>query len=130
MFRYLPSMRKLMIFTLSMQQKLIKLDHLVDKARKFSDSSPPQVKSFPWNRAFDNFIQLVLDLVLAVVKYLSVPLLAVSSLSEMSYCAHKRKLFLVPIPLIIGLAVAGYAMNYFAMEGLKMIGPYDEIPKF
>ncbi|KAL5539516.1 hypothetical protein UlMin_045195 [Ulmus minor] len=85
----------------------IKFDHLVDKARKLWDSSPPQVKSFPWNRAFDNFIQLVLDLVLAVVKYLSVPLLAVSSLSEMSYCAHNRKLFLVPVPLIIGFAVAG-----------------------
>ncbi|KAL5563897.1 hypothetical protein UlMin_033644 [Ulmus minor] len=74
----------------------IKLDHLVDKARKLWDSSPPQVKSFPWNRAFDNFIQLVLDLVRAVVKYLSVPLLAVSSLTVSG-----------PGPLIIGLAVVG-----------------------
>ncbi|KAL5542457.1 hypothetical protein UlMin_010167 [Ulmus minor] len=85
---------------------VIKLDHLVDKARKLWDSSPSQV-NFPWNRAFGNFIQLVLHLVLAIVKYLSVPLLAVSSLSKMSYCAHKRKLFMVPVPLIIGLAVAG-----------------------
>lgn len=43
---------------------------------------------------------------MAVVKYLSVPLLAVSSLSEMSYCAHEKKLFLVPVPLLIGMAIA------------------------
>ncbi|KAJ4716385.1 hypothetical protein OWV82_011410 [Melia azedarach] len=84
----------------------LNLDHLINKAKKLWDSSPQPVKSFPWNRALDNFIQLILDLFLAVVKYLSVPLLAVSSLSEMSYCAHEKKLFLVPIPLLIGMAIA------------------------
>lgn len=84
----------------------INLDHLLNKARKLWDSSPQPVKTFPWNRALENFIQLILDLFLAVVKYLSVPLLAVSSLSEMSYCAHVKKLFLVPVPLLIGMAVA------------------------
>ncbi|GMY05949.1 hypothetical protein FCV25MIE_01188 [Fagus crenata] len=85
----------------------LKLGHLMDKARKLWDNCPQSVKSFPWNRALGNFIQLILDLILAVVKYLCVPLLAVSSLSEMSYCAHERKLFLVPVPLVIGIAVAG-----------------------
>uniref|UniRef100_A0A7N0RJG8 Uncharacterized protein n=1 Tax=Kalanchoe fedtschenkoi TaxID=63787 RepID=A0A7N0RJG8_KALFE len=50
---------------------------------------------------------LILDLVLAVVKYLSVPLLAVTSLSELSYCAHERKLFLTPVSLLIGVFLAG-----------------------
>lgn len=84
-----------------------KLDQLMEKARKLWESSPQPVKSFPWNRALDNFIQLTLDLILAVIKYLSVPLLAVSSLSEMSYCAHERKLKLVLFPLFFGIAVAG-----------------------
>lgn len=84
-----------------------KLEHLLDPAMKLWDSTPPPVKSFPWSRAFDNFIQLILDLILAVVKYLSVPLLLVSSLSEMSYCAYQKKLILVPVPLLIGIAVAG-----------------------
>ncbi|XP_062092223.1 uncharacterized protein LOC133798045 isoform X2 [Humulus lupulus] len=84
-----------------------KFDQLMEKARKLWEASPQPVKSFPWNRAFDNFIQLTLDLFLAVVKYLSVPLLAVSSLSEMSYCAHERKLKLVPFPLFIGITLAG-----------------------
>lgn len=83
-----------------------KFDQLMENARKLWESSPQPVKSFPWNTAFDNFIQLTLDLILAVVKYLSVPLLAVTSLSEMSYCAHERKLKLVPFPLFIGIAVA------------------------
>lgn len=85
----------------------VKLDHLFKKARKVWDSSPQPVKSFPWNRAVESFIQLILDLILAVIKYLSVPVLAVSSLSEMSYCAHEKKLFLVPIPLLVGVALAG-----------------------
>ncbi|GAV62333.1 hypothetical protein CFOL_v3_05857 [Cephalotus follicularis] len=85
----------------------INLNHLMDKTRKLWENSPQPVKSFPWNRALENFIQLILDLILAVVKYLCVPLLAVSSLSEMSYCAHQKKLFFVPFPLLIGFVVAG-----------------------
>ncbi|XP_060963833.1 uncharacterized protein LOC115703231 isoform X1 [Cannabis sativa] len=84
-----------------------KFDQLMEKARKLWEGFPQPVKNFPWNRAFDNFIQLTLDLILAVFKYLSVPLLAVSSLSEMSYCAHERKLKLVPFPLFIGITLAG-----------------------
>lgn len=84
----------------------VNLDSILNKAKKLWDSSPQPVKTFPWNRALDNFIQLILDLFLAVVKYLSIPLLAVSSLSEMSYCTHVKKLFLVPIPLLLGMAFA------------------------
>nr|POF23874.1 hypothetical protein CFP56_23694 [Quercus suber] len=88
-------------------QGKFKLDHLMDKARKLWDNCPQSVKIFPWKKALWHFVQLILDLTLAVVKYLCVPLLAVSSLSEMSYCAHERKLFLVPVPLVIGITVAG-----------------------
>ncbi|GKV21256.1 hypothetical protein SLEP1_g31253 [Rubroshorea leprosula] len=85
----------------------LNLESVIEKARRLWDSSPQPVKEFPWNRAFENFIQLFLDLILAVVKYLSVPLLVVTSLSEMSYCAHVKKLPLVPVPLLIGFVVAG-----------------------
>ncbi|CAJ1932803.1 unnamed protein product [Sphenostylis stenocarpa] len=86
----------------------IKLDQLIDKAWKLWDSSPEPVKIFPWNKALDNFIQFILDLILVVVKFLAVPVFAVTSLSEMSYCAHERKLFLVPLPVLFGVAVAGF----------------------
>lgn len=85
----------------------MKLEELLDKARTLWDTSPEPVKNFPWNRALDNFIQLILDLTLAVVKYLSVPLFAVTSISELSYCAHERKLVLVPLPVLFGVAIAG-----------------------
>lgn len=84
----------------------MKFDQLIDKARQVWESSPQPVKSFPWKRAAQNFVQLIIDLILAVVKYLCVPLFAVSSLSEVSYCAHERKLFFIPIPVLIGMTIA------------------------
>ncbi|CAJ2674256.1 uncharacterized protein LOC123915815 [Trifolium pratense] len=85
----------------------LQLDQLIDKARKLWDRSPEPVKNFPWNTTLGNFIQLVLDLTLAVIKYLYVPVFTVTSISELSYCAHQRKLLLVPIPVLLGAAVAG-----------------------
>uniref|UniRef100_A0A7N0TDH2 Uncharacterized protein n=1 Tax=Kalanchoe fedtschenkoi TaxID=63787 RepID=A0A7N0TDH2_KALFE len=87
--------------------KKIAFAHFKEKVREIWERFPQPVKIFPWNRAADNFIQLIHDLVLAVVKYLSVPLLAVTSVSELSYCAHERKLFLTPVPLLIGVFLAG-----------------------
>ncbi|XWS67986.1 hypothetical protein CRYUN_Cryun04dG0051500 [Craigia yunnanensis] len=86
----------------------INFDHIIEKARRLRDSSPLPMKRFPWNRALENFVQLILDLIMAVVKYLSLPLLAVSSLSEMSYCAHERKLTIIPVPLLVGFVLAGF----------------------
>ncbi|KAK4258731.1 hypothetical protein QN277_005146 [Acacia crassicarpa] len=85
----------------------INLDHLIAKAQKLWDRSPQPVKNFPWNTALENFIQLILDLSLSVVKYLSVPVFAISSLSELSYCAHQKKLFFVPVPVLLGFTIAG-----------------------
>ena len=84
----------------------MKLDQLIDKVQKLWDSSPEPVKKFPHNKALDNFIQHILDLILVVVKYLAVPVFAVTSLSEMSYCAHERKLVFVPLTVPFGVAVA------------------------
>ncbi|GLT86329.1 hypothetical protein SLE2022_044740 [Rubroshorea leprosula] len=89
----------------------LNLEHVIEKARRMWDSSPEPVKKFPWNRALENFIQLIVDLTVAVVKYLSIPLLAVTSLGEMSYCAHVKKLAIVPVPLLIGFVVAGVLRN-------------------
>lgn len=86
----------------------VNFDNIKEKAKRLWDSSPQPVKRFPWNRALENFVQLTLDLTLAVVKYLSVPVLAVSSLSEMSYCAHQRKLTIIPVPLLLGFVLAGF----------------------
>lgn len=85
----------------------LNLSHLMDKARTMWDTSPQPIKSFPWNKALENFVQLILDLFFNVIKYLSIPVFTISSISEMSYCAHERKLFLVPLTLLIGSIVVG-----------------------
>ncbi|KAJ8441027.1 hypothetical protein Cgig2_027370 [Carnegiea gigantea] len=85
----------------------LNLDHIKDKARRVWEDLPHPIKSFPWSRVQDNFIQFLFGIASTVIKYLSAPLLAVSALSEMSYCAHERKLFLVPVPLAVGFLVAG-----------------------
>ncbi|KAI4370776.1 hypothetical protein MLD38_019086 [Melastoma candidum] len=86
--------------------KKINFQPLINKATDIWNNMPQAVKIFPLDTTFWNFIQLTIDLILAVVKLLSVPLLVVSSLSEMSYCAHQRKLLLVPFPFLLGVAVA------------------------
>lgn len=83
------------------------IKRIIDEARKVWDSFPQPVKSFPWNKALENFIQINFDLVIAVIKFLSLPVFAITSISELSYCAHERKLYLVPFPFLIGIAVAG-----------------------
>lgn len=89
------------------EPKKMSFDSVMDKARKIWEDAPEPVKGFPWSNALDNFIQLILDIFLTVVKYLYVPVMAVTSISEMSYSAHERKLYLILIPLLLGLAVAG-----------------------
>ncbi|KAM7470695.1 hypothetical protein LguiA_008878 [Lonicera macranthoides] len=85
----------------------INMDHIIKKATKLWDSSPQPIKSFPWDKALENFIELIVHLIAVVTKYLCIPVLAISSLSELSYCFHERRQFLVPFPLLVGMAAAG-----------------------
>ncbi|CAH2036240.1 unnamed protein product [Thlaspi arvense] len=95
------------------EPKRLSFDNLLRKTKEVWNSSPQPIKEFPWDKAFENFIQLVLDLTISVVKFLFVPILAVSSISEMSYCAHERKLALVPFPLLIGVVLGGILQGTF-----------------
>ncbi|KAK9676642.1 hypothetical protein RND81_11G090700 [Saponaria officinalis] len=102
----------------------LKLDHVINTAKKYWDGLPQPVKSFPWNKVLDNFIQLILDIASILIKYLSVPVLAVSSFSEMSYCAHERRLLFVPVPLVLGFAVTGPLVEA-ASQSLPVIKDAD-----
>lgn len=87
------------------------VDLVINKARNLWDNSPQEVKSFPWTTALENFTQLIIDIILVVTQYLYLPVMAITSVSEMSYCAHERKLVLIPIPILVGVAVAGVLRN-------------------
>ncbi|XP_075091673.1 uncharacterized protein LOC107808255 [Nicotiana tabacum] len=98
------------------------LENIIDRTRKLWNNTPTPVKScFPWNRALDNFVQLILDIVLTVTKYLYVPVLIVTSIIELFYCAHERKLYITLFPFLFGVAIAGI-LNSAAMDcGQKML---------
>ncbi|KAL9244330.1 hypothetical protein vseg_018117 [Gypsophila vaccaria] len=85
----------------------LKFDHLIKKAKIYWDALPQPITSFPWSKVGNNFIQLIVDVAAMLIKYLMAPVLAVSAFSEMSYCAYEKRLLLVPVPLILGFAVAG-----------------------
>ncbi|KAG6432938.1 hypothetical protein SASPL_104532 [Salvia splendens] len=106
--------------------KKMSITHIVDKARSLWDTSPQPVKTFPWNRTLNHFIQLVLDLVLAVIRILALPVFSITSISEISYCAHERKLYLVPLPFLVGVAAAGVLQNA-ALESSSYL-KYAEVP--
>ncbi|KAM0941526.1 hypothetical protein DsansV1_C16g0139581 [Dioscorea sansibarensis] len=80
---------------------------VINALGKLWENLPQPVKDFPWTKAAWSFYSLIFELTCAVAKYLCLPLLVVSSLSEMSYCAHERKMRLIPIPFLLGFAVAG-----------------------
>ncbi|KAL8242506.1 hypothetical protein R6Q59_012808 [Mikania micrantha] len=86
-------------------------DLVTEKAKKLWDNSPQEVKSFPWTTTLENFTQLIIDIILVVTRYLYLPVMLITSVSEMSYCAHERKLALIPIPILIGVVVAGILRN-------------------
>ncbi|KAL4588758.1 hypothetical protein LXL04_001653 [Taraxacum kok-saghyz] len=86
-------------------------DLILEKTTKLWDNSPQEVKSFPWTRVLENFTQLIIDIILVVTQYLYIPVMAITSVSEMSYCAHERKLAIIPLPILIGVAIAGVLKN-------------------
>lgn len=67
---------------------------------------PKPVKVFPWSLAIGHLVQTIFGLAIAVVKCLCVPVLVLTSLGEMSYCAQERKMSYIPFPFLAGIAVA------------------------
>ncbi|KAF9595139.1 hypothetical protein IFM89_037239 [Coptis chinensis] len=62
------------------------LVHSLGEIKKVWKTLPQPVRSFPWPEALVNFLELILGLVYVVAKYLSVPLLALTSLIYFALC--------------------------------------------
>ncbi|KAJ3706055.1 hypothetical protein LUZ61_009760 [Rhynchospora tenuis] len=118
---------------------------IVGYTRKVFDKLPQPIKTFPWSEALSIFQSLVLGLVSTVTKYIGLPLLAISSLSEMAYCSTEGKMGFVPVAFLFGFGlVAAFNNRRFKFfpslkeEGkpwhlvavasffllLKLLGPY------
>lgn len=69
--------------------------------------APEPVRVFPWGKAGRLFVERVVYHFWTVGKWLVIPVLAVSMLSELSYTLLQKKVFIIPAGMIGGFAFAG-----------------------
>lgn len=85
-----------------------KIRHVyLEKVRNLWERCPEPIKVFPWGRAYNNFFHRLFRLTFEVAKWLFIPVLFVSSLSEMTYCGWQNKELLIPIGMLAGIYLAG-----------------------
>eukprot|EP01018_Ginkgo_biloba_P013886 Gb_31998 [translate_table: standard] len=78
-----------------------------ENVRSLWDRCPEPIRVFPWKKAYEKFVQRLFSLAVEVAKWLFIPILIVSSLSEMTYCGGQNKELLIPIGMLAGSALAG-----------------------
>lgn len=69
--------------------------------------TPEPIRVFPWGKAGSLFLQRLLHQFWTVGKWLAIPVLAVSMLSEVSYTLLQDRVLIVPVGVIGGIAFAG-----------------------
>lgn len=70
-------------------------------------NAPEPIRVFPWATAGSLFLQRLLHQFWIVGKWLAIPVLAVSMLSELSYTLMQEKVLIIPVGMIGGMAFAG-----------------------
>ncbi|KAJ1701655.1 hypothetical protein LUZ63_001434 [Rhynchospora breviuscula] len=83
---------------------------IVGYTRKVFDKVPQPIKTFPWSEALSIYQSLLFGLVSTLTKYIGLPLLAISSLSEMAYCSIERKMLVVLVAFLFGIGLVA-ALN-------------------
>lgn len=69
--------------------------------------APEPIRVFPWATAGSLFLQRLVYQFWTVGKWLAIPVLAVSMLSELSYTLMQEKVLIIPVGMIGGVAFAG-----------------------
>ena len=69
--------------------------------------APEPIRVFPWAKAGRLFLERLLEQLWSVGKWLAIPVLAVSMLSELSYTLMQEKVLLIPAGMIGGIAFCG-----------------------
>lgn len=70
------------------------------------ESTVDAVRIFPWEKVYARFIQRVLDLFWIAAKWLAIPVLALSTLSEFVYTLSAGKDLFIPLGILSGVLVA------------------------
>lgn len=85
-----------------------KFSHLyLEKVKNLWERCPEPIKVFPWDRAYNFFLHRIFMLTFEVAKWMFIPVLFVSSLSEIVYCGWQNKELLIPIGMLAGIYLAG-----------------------
>ncbi|KAJ7559904.1 hypothetical protein O6H91_04G106000 [Diphasiastrum complanatum] len=69
--------------------------------------APKPLREFPWRRAIERLVERLSDVAWSAAKWLLVPVILLSSLSEISYSLVQNKEFLIPIGMLAGSFLAG-----------------------
>jgi len=86
--------------------------------------APEPIRVFPWVKAGRLFLERLLEQLWSVGKWLAIPVLAVSMLSELSYTLMQEKVLLIPAGMIGGIAFCGI-LKETALELLPGIDKKD-----
>jgi hypothetical protein len=70
-------------------------------------NAPEPIRAFPWGKAWSLFVQRVVYNFWTVGKWLAIPVLAVSMLSEISYTLLQEKVLIIATGMVGGAAFGG-----------------------
>ncbi|GLJ52144.1 hypothetical protein SUGI_1109310 [Cryptomeria japonica] len=79
----------------------------LEKVKNILEDCCESIKAFPWKKAYTKFLHHLFSLAFWVAKWLSIPVVIISSLSEMSYCGWENKELLIPFGMVVGIVLAG-----------------------
>ncbi|KAI5074610.1 hypothetical protein GOP47_0010571 [Adiantum capillus-veneris] len=90
----------------------------------FQDKTVDAVKSYPWDKLCWRFSQRLLDLMWIPMKWLAIPVFALSALSEFLYTLSAGKDILILVGILSGVLVATVIGNAFldVMKELQQDG--------
>lgn len=82
-----------------------------NKTLNFPENSIAAVRTFPWEKVYGRFSQRVLSLVWITTKWLAIPVLVLSAVSELLYTLSAGKEIFIPLGLLIGVMLAKIVGN-------------------
>jgi hypothetical protein len=79
------------------------------------DKASEPIRAFPWAKAGNVLLRRLLDQFWTVGKWLAIPVLALSVLSELSYTLLEEKVLIIPVGMVCGIVFTGI-MRETALE--------------
>ncbi|KAH9294902.1 hypothetical protein KI387_038490, partial [Taxus chinensis] len=79
----------------------------LEKVKNLLERGREPMKAFPWKQAYTHFLHRLFSLAFWVAKWLVIPVVIISSLSEITYCGLENKEVFIPFAMLTGSFLAG-----------------------